>query len=121
MLPPIFRTLNIPAIQALVGTNPARIYDFGHAPDGTAAPYIVFFQVGGAPHEQISGAPESDTDTVQIDCYAKDRAQIRTLAKAVQTALDAAGQSNRLVVQDYEADTGLYRIGLELAWISSRR
>ena len=120
MLPPIFRTLNIPAIQALVGTNPARIYDFGHAPDGTAAPYIVFFQVGGAPHEQISGAPESDTDTVQIDCYAKDRAQIRALAKAVQTALDAAGQSNKLVVQGFDVDTGLYRIGLETSWIGQR-
>lgn len=120
MLPPIFKTLNIPEIQALVGNAPARIFDFGHAPDGAAAPYIVFSQVSGKPHEQIGGAPESDSDLVQIDCYAAERNQIRALAKAVQAALDDAGQSNRLVVQLYESDTKLYRIGFEVDWIVNR-
>lgn len=120
MLPPVFKTLNIPDIQQFVGSNPARIYDFGHAPDGTAVPYIVFSQVAGAPHEQISGAPESDSDLVQIDCYADDRGQIRALASAVQAALDGAGQSNRISVQLYEGDTQLYRIGFDVDWIANR-
>lgn len=119
MLPPIFKTLNIPSIQDFVGVNPARIYDFGHAPDGTAAPYIVFFQVAGRPHAQISGAPESDSDLVQVDCYA-ERGRIRSLAKAVQAALDEAGQSNRMVLQSYDNDTQLCRIGFEVDWISAR-
>ncbi|RPD90515.1 DUF3168 domain-containing protein [Neisseria weixii] len=120
MLPPIFKTLNTPDIRQMVGENPVRIYDFGHAPDGTLPPYIVFTQISGAPYEQISGVPSADKDLVQIDCYTADRVGCRRLAQLVQTALDNVGQSNRMIIQDYESETALYRIGLEVDWISAR-
>lgn len=120
MLPPIFKLLNIPAVQAFVGTAPARIFDFGIAPQGVVTPYIVFNQTAHEPHEQISGAPLSDKDTVQIDIYDNDRARVRKLSHAIQAACDDAGHSNRLIIQDFEKDTGLYRVSFEVDFISAR-
>ena len=68
MLPNVFPVLNTPEIQALVG-NPSRIYDFGSAPPGAKTPYITFWSASGIPHGQLSGAPCSDFDTIQIDIY----------------------------------------------------
>lgn len=120
MLPPIFKTLNTDAVREFVGTNPVRIYDFGMVPDGAPVPYVVFFQTAAEPYAQIGGAPDADRDTVQTDCYDTDPARLRRLARAVQDALDAAGQANRLIVQSYENDTQLYRIGFEVDWIGRR-
>ena len=123
MLPNVFPVLNTPEIQALVG-NPSRIYDFGSAPPGAKAPYITFLNVSGIPHDQISGAPCSDSDTVQIDIYAgpqeSGKAQIRKLATLVRDALDGAGIANRLIIQGRDNDTRLFRVSLEADFISNR-
>ncbi len=121
MLSPVFRTIATQAVQALVAT---RIYGFGSAPQGVQRPYITWLTVSDAPYEQLSGPPVGDNDTVQIDCYAgpaDDQEVICVdLAKAVRDALDAAGISNRVVVNHRETDTKLFRIGLQADFIQSR-
>lgn len=123
MLPNVFPVLNTPEIQALVG-NPSRIYDFGSAPPKAKTPYITFWNVSGIPHDQLSGAPCSDFDAVQIDIYAgpsdSGRAQVRELARLVQSALDNAGIANRLIIQGRDNDTRLFRVSLEADFISNR-
>lgn len=123
MLPNVFPVLNTSEIQALVG-NPSRIYDFGSAPPGTKTPYITFWNVSGIPHGQLSGAPCSDYDTVQIDIYAgpsdSGRAQVRKLATLVRDALDNAGIANRLIIQNRDNETRLFRVSLEADFISNR-
>ena len=123
MLPNVFPVLNTTEIRALVG-NPARIYDFGSAPQGVDKPYITFWNVSGNPHEQLSGAPCSDFDIVQIDIYAGPqdggKAQVRTLARLVQGALDNAGIANRLIIQGRDNDTRLFRVSLEADFINNR-
>ncbi|WP_416190682.1 hypothetical protein [Neisseria sp. CCUG12390] len=47
-------------------------------------------------------------------------ADCRRLAQSVQAALDQAGQSNRIIIQDYESDVQLYCISLEVDWIFKR-
>jgi hypothetical protein len=128
LLPLVFPVLNVPAIQALVGSSPARIYRHGSAPQGAAVPYITWFEVAGQPYDQISGAPDSDFDTVQIDCWAGNGdpttndgdVQVETLALAVRNALDAAGFSNRMVVNQRDPDTKRFHIGIEADFITSR-
>lgn len=120
MLPLVLPVLNVPAVLTLVGTDPVRIYRHGSAPQGTAAPYITWFSVAGQPYDQISGSPCGDFDAVQIDSWAVDDAQVEVLAGAVRDALDAAGIANRLVIDQREPATKLYRIGIEADFISSR-
>ena len=120
MLPPVFETLSQPPVQQYVGTNPTRIFDFGASPANVLRPYIVFSQISGNPSDNISDAPRVDFDAVQIDAYGEDRAQIRALGKAVQAALDDAGVANRLSIQTFEPETGLYRIGFDADFITHR-
>jgi len=121
MLPPVYRTIRTPMVQAIVGE---RIYGSGKAPQGTPTPYITWFSVVGQPYDQISGAPCGDNDAIQIDCWtgpADDQEVVCIgLASAVRDALDAAGIANRLVVHLREEGTDFFRIGQQADFIHSR-
>ena len=124
MLPAVFPVIATAEVKAIVGTTPARIYDFDSAPQNVIKPYITFTNVSNAPYEQISGAPRGDFDTVQIDMYAgpddSEKTQVRALALAVRKALDDAGIANRLIIQTREPDTKLFRISVEADFITNR-
>jgi len=121
MLPKVFPVLKTPAVLAIVGGDPVRIFRHGAAPQDTAKPYVTWFEVGGQPYDQISGPPCGDFDSVQIDCWSMDDTQVETLARAVRDAVDAAGFANRLVINHRDPDTKLYRIGLQADFINSSR
>ncbi|MDF2860323.1 MAG: hypothetical protein K0S02_595 [Achromobacter mucicolens] len=121
MLPKVFPVLTTPAVLAIVGGTPVRIFRHGAAPQDTAKPYVTWFEVTGQPYDQISGPPCGDFDSVQIDCWSMDDTQVETLARAVRDAVDAAGFSNRLVINHRDPDTKLYRIGLQADFINSSR
>lgn len=120
MLPAVFLTLQTPAVLAIVGGTPVRIFRHGAAPQDTEKPYVTWFEVAGQPYDQLSGTPCGDFDSVQIDCWSKSDTQVEQLASAVRDALDLAGIANRLVVNSREPETRLYRIGLEADYITSR-
>ena len=120
ILPPVFRFLNVPSVTAFVGANPVRIYRHGSAPQDTPRPYITWFSVAGQPYDQISGAPCGDFDSVQIDCWSMDDIQVESMATAVRDALDSGGIANRLIVDNRETDTKLYRIGIAADFIRNR-
>lgn len=122
MFPRIYDLLRSNAtILSMVGTKIGR---HGSIPQGTAAPYITWFVVVDDPHNTLSEPPESDTDKVQIDCWAGPSdaadADVARLARAVREALDAAGHHNRVVVDHREPDTKLYRVGIEADLITQR-
>lgn len=121
MLAPIFKTIDTPAVRAIVG---GRIYAKGRAPQGTKPPYITWFTVVGDPYNHLSGPPGADNDSVQIDCWAGpdgDQEGIcDQLAKAVRDALDAAGQACRIIIDTREPDTMLFRVSLSVEFIHNR-
>ncbi|MFY3534928.1 DUF3168 domain-containing protein [Achromobacter denitrificans] len=123
MLAPVFKTINTPAVRSHVGANP-RIYGSGMAPQGTPTPYITWFTVIDNPYDQLSGPPDADSGTVQIDCWTgpddSQEAVCISLAGAVRDALDAAGIANRIIVHTRETDTKLFRIGLQADFIRGR-
>ncbi len=122
MFPPIFKALAASkAITDLVKNgNVARIYDFGRAPQGVEYPYLTFYQVSGRPHENISDAPSADTDVVRVDIWAQSPEHVTTLAKAAQAVFDDNRQSNKLVMQTIDDETGSYRVCIEVEWLHSR-
>jgi hypothetical protein len=119
MLPAVYSLLRQDATVLSIVAN--RIYRHGSAPQETSKPYITWFVVMGMPEVQLSGAPCSDFDTVQIDCWSNQDAQIETLGYAVRKALDDAKIVNRIVQNNREDDTRLYRIGIEADFIHSSR
>lgn len=121
MFAPVFKTLSTPGVTTIVDD---RIYSSGRAPQGVIKPYITWFVVNGSPDNHLSGPPISDDDLVQIDCYAgpgdDQEAICLAIAKQVRAALDDAGQSNRVIINHREADTGLFRIGIQTNFLYNR-
>lgn len=118
MFPNIYRLLrSAPAVVEIVGEKIGR---HGSMPQAEEAPYITWFVVADQPHDTLSEAPQSDFNTVQIDCWSADDAQVAALARAVRAALDAAGHHNRVVVDLRERDTKLYHVGIEADLITQR-
>lgn len=119
MLPAVYSTLRSnSAVLAAVGN---RIYRHGSAPQDVSKPYITWFVVTGMPEVQLSGAPCVDMDAVQIDCWSDQDAQVESLAYSVRKSLDDAKIVNRIVQNNREDDTRLYRIGIEADFIHSSR
>lgn len=118
MLPPVFETLK--ANSSLTALVSGRIYRHGNAPQNVVKPYITWYVVTGMPELQISGTPCSDMDTVQIDCWSDTDTQIESVALEVRNALDNAGHANRVIQNNREDETRLFRIGIEADFITSR-
>ena len=118
MFPNVYETLRANAtVKSVVGEKIGR---HGSMPQQTEPPYITWFTVSGQPEDQISGAPDTDVDTVQIDCWSSKDDEVVSLARAVRDALDAAGIANRVVVDTRETDTKLYRVGIDADFITNR-
>lgn len=118
MLPPIYPTLSAwPAVSAIVGN---RIYPHADAPQDVAAPYVTWFMPAGAPVNTLSEAPMVDRITVQIDCWHAMSAGVVQLASAVRDAIEPHAHITGYPINAKDAETQLYRIGLQLDWWLSR-
>jgi len=118
MFPNLYALLHgAAAVAAIVGEKIGR---HGSMPQETTAPYITWFTVGDQPYDHLSGAPDTDFSSIQIDCWSASDGEVATLARAVRDALDAAGHANRVVTDLREPDTKLYRVGITADLITQR-
>lgn len=124
LLPPIFALLKAaPAVTGIVGTNPAKIYRHGIAPQGTVAPYVVWSVISDVPENNLSDAPPVDRVTVQVDCYYQATggdAGVEALATAVRDAIEPTAHMTGMPINQRESDTGLYRIALQFDYFLPR-
>ncbi len=117
MFPKVYRTIRTQAVAAIVEE---RIGRHGEVSQTEQRPYITWQIVVGQPYENLSSAPCGDFTTVQLDCYHPTDAGAEKLALAVRAALDAALISNRVVLDNRDPDTKLYRVGMEADFIDQR-
>lgn len=110
-------------IQSLLTAQPAlaggQVYP-DVAPDPVQRPYITHHYVGGELGMTFCGPDGSETDTVQIDCWAENRGEATTLALQVYKRLsvqntDFAASSIRRLPSAYDPDTKLHRASWEVA------
>lgn len=127
MLPPIHPTVNVPAVQALLktGNGPLRFYAWGMAPDDVQKPYAVWRQVFGAPENYLSGRPDIDSFTTQIDVYAADipgqRAPMaRAVAGAISYAIEGAAYVTAWIGESRDPDTKNYVVTFQADWLVPR-
>jgi hypothetical protein len=73
-------------VTTLVGTSPARI-QWDRRPQASALPSITLSNISGAPLYSDEGSAGLVTRRVQIDCWADDSTEAKTLAYVVGRAL----------------------------------
>lgn len=117
MFPKVYQLLHAGAVQAIVGDRIAR---HGTIAQGEERPYIVWSIATGIPYDNLSDAPTADFTTVQIDCYSPSDRQVQELAEAVRALLDGELIVNRVVVNQKEPNTKLYRVSLDADFIDQR-
>jgi hypothetical protein len=120
MLPPIFALLKAaPAVTNIVGANPTKVYH-RRAPQGTAAPYVVWFVVNDTPENNLSDPPPTDRVTLQVDAFTVANGNVDALADAVRDAIEPLAHMTGRPIDQREDDTNLDRIGMQFDWWLNR-
>lgn len=121
MQPPIFKVCAAsPAVTALLGTNPVRLFPFGEAPQGVTYPYAVWQIVGGAPENYLADNPDVDGFNLQVDVYAKTGAAAAGVATALRDAIEPVAYITRWGGQSKDSATKTYRISFDVDWLTPR-
>jgi len=112
-----------PAVQAIFGTNPCRIYPFEYAVtkgDQLTKPYATFQLSGGSPNNNLSKRPDSDIIDLQIDIYGRTVTETKAAANAIEEAIELDCHIMRLLTGTIEPETKLYRTSFQTQWHTAR-
>jgi hypothetical protein len=90
------------------------------APQSAARPYYVWQGVGLSPENYLSGAPDIDYDRVQVHAWSTSHDEAEKMAAAARAALDPHGYLTGGLIDDYDLDVSLYRVGFDWAFVSTR-
>ena len=122
MYPPIFEVCaQSPGAAALLGQNPMRFWPFGDAPqENLAYPYAVWQLVTGSPENYITGLPDIDQYTVQVDVYALSANVARTVAQALRDAIEPHAHIVAWRGEAVERETRNYRLSFDSEWFNPR-
>ena len=121
MYAPIFAVCAAdPAVTALLGVSPVRIYPFGEAPQGVIKPYAVCQTVGGNPENFLAQRPDIDGYSLQIDVYGVSVTQTRDTAKAIRNAIELKANIVRWGGDSHDPATKTYRYSFDVDWLVPR-
>ena len=121
MYPPIFTICNAdPAVQAVLGGAPVRLYPFGEAEDEVEKPYATWQGIGGAPENYLDQPPDIDSFALQVDVYGRTAEDARAAAKAIRDAIEPHAQITRWNGEDKDTATGLYHYSFDVDWWVNR-
>jgi len=108
----IYDTLrNNAAVAALVGNRVRPV----HLRQGDPFPAIVYTRISTEPVNDLDGHGGLDNCRFQIDCYSEGYQELRNLAAAVKTAMNAAGHLQAGDRDLYESDLKLHRVILDFS------
>lgn len=121
MLPPIFSVCAAsPAVTALLGTGPVRLYPFGDAPQGVVYPYATWQVITGNPENYLAGRPDTDGWTLQLDVYAATGSAATAAMAALRDAIEPHAVITRWGGTERNPDTKAYRISCDIDWFTHR-
>lgn len=109
------------AVTALLGTSPTRFWPFGRAQQNQQRPYAVHQHIYGTPQNTLSCPADIDNVGIQVDAYGTEVTQARQVSEALRDAFeDAQGNIVALNGEDWEEDTGLYRVSFTVEFWPNR-
>lgn len=117
MIPPIFPVCAAsPAVTALLGTSPTRLFPFDEAPPGVATPYAVWQHIGGGPENYLADRPDLDSYSLQVDVYATSGAEAQQVAESLRDVIEPHAYIVRWGPRDTDPDTHYRRISFDVEW-----
>ena len=120
MTAPIFQVCAAsPAVTALLGTGPTRLYPHGEAPEGVARPYAVWQVVSGSPLNFLNCVPSTDRYGLQVDVYAETASSAEDVVIALRRVIAQHAYVTGFGIDDKDKDTHSYRKGFDVAWLVS--
>lgn len=121
MFPPIFQTCAAdPAVQAVLGPDPVRLYPFGEAPAEVTQPYAVWQVIGGSPENYLGNRPDMDSYFLQVDVYATTDTSVYAAATALRDAIEPKAYITGWRGESRDPTTGSYRYSFDVDWLTSR-
>lgn len=125
MYPPVFQSLNVPAVQAVLktGTGPLRLFPFGQAQQNSDLPYAVWSIRGGAPENYLNQAPDIDQLPVKFDIYAtpaQGSDQVLAVATALRDAIEPYAHITAWLGDGIDPDTKNLRFTFIADWWVNR-
>lgn len=129
MTPPIFETVDVPSVQAVLKgpRGPLRFYAFGRAPQAPTGvpvyPYAVWQYAYGSPENYLGQRPDVDSIGVQVDVYASPQqgvAVARQVAQALRDALEGSCYITGWRGESIDPETSNCRFGFDCDWIVPR-
>lgn len=122
MTAPIFEVCSRDAgVVALLGAGAKlRIYSFGEAPEGVVKPYAVWQLVNGEPENYLSGRPDADGFTLQVDIYGTTGASVRRVRDAIRDSIELRAYITRWGAEGRDPTTKNYRASFDVEWIVPR-
>ncbi|MEJ8867252.1 tail completion protein gp17 [Pseudomonas jessenii] len=119
--PPIFQVATgEPAVTALLGANPTRLYLFGLAPDNPAGTYCVWQVINGNPDNYLAGRPDVESHELQVDVYAATASEARAAGQALEYAIELSASISSYNGENKDPETGRYRYSFSVDWIVRR-
>lgn len=119
--PPIFQVATAdPAVTALLGTSPTRLYLFGLAPETPTGTYCVWQVINGSPENYLAGRPDVEAYGLQVDVYAATASAARAAGHAIEYAVELTATITSYNGETKDAETGLYRYSFDVDWIVRR-
>jgi len=113
-----------PAVLAVLGANPTRLYPFGDSPQKGeplyGRPYAVWQTVYGSPENYLNQRPDVDNWGVQVDVYADTVANARSIRDALLVAWEDDGHVTAWNGDGRETNTKLYRISFTVEFWTPR-
>lgn len=119
--PPIFQVAAAdPAVQALLGENPTRLWLFGMSPEKPAGTYCVWQVIRGSPDNFLAGRPDVESYGLQVDVYAATASAARDAGHAIEYAIELSAQVAGYNGETIDPETKLYRYSFDIDWIVQR-
>lgn len=97
-----------------------RLYPFGEARQQEAYPYAVWQVVGGQPENYLSGPPDADSLSTQVDVYARSWRSARDVRDALVAAMEGAAYVTAWNGEMRDPETKSFRISFTVDWITHR-
>lgn len=110
----MFSTLNSSIdVRLLLGSKPLRVYPWAEAPQKPRKPYAVYSVINAMPENYVSGRPDIDQHSIQIDVYAETGQSCQECFVALRDALEDTGHMTSFQASVKDAETKLYSARLE--------
>lgn len=122
-IPPIFAVCSASSqVRGLLATpeGELKLYMFGLAPTPVEKPYAVWQVVGGSPESYMSGRPDTESHTIQVDVYADSASEARAALSAIEQAIELRCSITSYRGESRDPETRNYRSGFDCLWFTYR-